>query len=238
MTFALINLSGNVGRAALAVHLFACNAAKIISVGSVNSPTPIRFKASSKSQSEPPTFEIFRELMMAEGDVILDVGASNVTGSVAEMKKFKARRSRSLIVVPVVPRKESNSATRSPRWNGSPSGFDPKRIRSSSTSSPMMACPWSTPTARSTATSNPPATAGPPVARGRGRQQRAVRPREGSGKTIRELAEGKTDWREAQPRPAQPRSFEHGRGGGRPDEQDLAQTAQAEVWKIIGIGKK
>jgi hypothetical protein len=93
MNIALINLSGNVGKSTLAVHLFAAMrpGAKIISVESVNSSDADTIQGIEVEEIEASSFrEIFRELMMAEGDVILDVGASNVTRFMAEMKKQSA----------------------------------------------------------------------------------------------------------------------------------------------------
>ena len=78
MNIALINLSGNVGKSTLAVHLFAAMrpGAKIISVESVNSSDADTIQGIEVEEIEASSFrEIFRELMMAEGDVILDVGA-------------------------------------------------------------------------------------------------------------------------------------------------------------------
>ena len=137
MNIALINLSGNVGKSTLAVHLFAAMrpGAKIISVESVNSSDADTIQGIEVEEIEASSFrEIFRELMMAEGDVILDVGASNVTRFMAEMKKFKsAVHEIDLIVVPVVPQEKQQRDTISTLEWLAERGFDPKRIQDTAT---------------------------------------------------------------------------------------------------------
>ena len=252
MNIALINLSGNVGKSTLAVHLFAAMrpGAKIISVESVNSSDTDTIQGIEVEEIEASSFrEIFRELMMAEGDVILDVGASNVTRFMAEMKKFKsAVHEIDLIVVPVVPQEKQQRDTISTlEWlsdvkDEANHGFDPKRIRvvfnQFANDGVSLVDAYSQIYGYLESTGNRAAYKPEAVVVSNELYDRV----KGSGKTIRELAEDKTDWRakRTEARAAGDLSGMEEAVDGQMNK-DLAQTAQenlAEVWKIIGIGKK
>jgi coenzyme F420-reducing hydrogenase delta subunit len=246
MNIALINLSGNVGKSTLAVHLFAAMrpGAKIISVESVNASDTDTIQGIEVEEIEASSFrEIFKELMMAKGDVILDVGASNVTRFMSEMKKFKsAVHEIDLIVVPVVPQEKQQRDTISTLEWLAERGFDPKKIR---------------------VVFNQFANDGVPLTSAYGQicgylettEKRAMYKPEavivsndlfdrvkGTGKTIRELSEDKTDWRAKRTEAREAgdiTGMEEAVDGQM--NRDLAQTAQenlSEVWKIIGGGKK
>ena len=246
MNIALINLSGNVGKSTLAVHLFAAMrpGAKIISVESVKSSDADTIQGIEVEEIEASSFrEIFRELMMAEGDVILDVGASNVTRFMAEMKKFKsAVHEIDLIVVPVVPQEKQQRDTISTLEWLAERGFDPKRIRvvfnQFANDGVSLVDAYSQIYGYLESTGNRAAYKPEAVVVSNELYDRV----KGSGKTIRELAEDKTDWRakRTEARAAGDLSGMEEAVDGQMNK-DLAQTAQenlAEVWKIIGIGKK
>jgi len=244
MNIALINLSGNVGKSTLAVHLFAAHrpGAKIISVESVNTSDADTIQGVEVEEIEASSFrEIFKQLMMATGDVILDVGASNVTRFMSEMARFKsAVHEIDLIVVPVVPQeKQQRDTINTLEWLHE-RGFDPKRIRVifnqfddagvplESAFSQIYGYLQATPGA---ATYQPEA-----IIRTNELYDRV----KGTGKTIRELAEDKTDWRAQR---AQARTDGDVTGmelavDGQINK-DLAETAQenlASVWKLIESG--
>lgn len=106
MKICVLNLSGNVGKSTLAVHLLAAYApgARILSVESINASAAndvhgLDVEALSASRFK----EIFREIMLSE-DVIVDVGASNVAAFMTEMKRFKSAVGEfDLVLVPTVP---------------------------------------------------------------------------------------------------------------------------------------
>lgn len=246
MNIALINLSGNVGKSTLAVHLFAAMrpGAKIISVESINASDADTVEGIEVEEIEASSFrDIFKELMMTQGDVILDVGASNVTRFMAEMRKFKsAVHEIDWIIVPVVPQEKQQRDTISTLEWLAERGFDPKRIRIifNQYLNDGVPLPSAFPQIYGYLESTGNRAAYQPEA--------VIVSNElfdrvkATGKTIRELAEDKTDWRakRAEARAAGDQSGMEDAVDGQINK-DLAQTAQenlAEVWKIIGIGKK
>lgn len=106
MKICLLNLSGNVGKSTLAVHLLAAFMpdTRIVSVESVNASAVdavagLDVEALSASRFK----EIFREIMVAD-HLIVDVGASNVTAFMAEMQRFRSAVGEfDLVLVPTVP---------------------------------------------------------------------------------------------------------------------------------------
>lgn len=106
MKTCVLNLSGNVGKSTLAVHLLAAFApgAKIVSVESVNASQANEVDALDVEELGASRFkEIFRELMRHD-EVIVDVGSSNVAAFMAEMSRFRSAVGEfDLVLVPTVP---------------------------------------------------------------------------------------------------------------------------------------
>ncbi|WLI87834.1 StbB family protein [Massilia sp. R2A-15] len=106
MKICVLNLSGNVGKTTLAAHLlgaFRPNA-KILSVESVNNTDATQIDSLTIEEFSAARFrDIYRELMMSD-DLIVDVGASNVTVFMEELIKYRSAAGEfDLIVVPTVP---------------------------------------------------------------------------------------------------------------------------------------
>lgn len=106
MKFCVLNLSGNVGKSTLAVHLLAAfrPGAKFFSVETFNSTNAHGADNIEVQEWDASQFkEISRELMNND-EVILDVGASNAAAFMAQMKRFKSSVGEfDLILVPTVP---------------------------------------------------------------------------------------------------------------------------------------
>lgn len=106
MKICVLNLSGNVGKSTLAVHLLAAFApgSKIISVESINASNVSDVEALDVEELSASRFkEIFREIMLND-DMIVDVGASNVAAFMTEMTRFKSAVGEfDLVLVPTVP---------------------------------------------------------------------------------------------------------------------------------------
>lgn len=132
MKIGIINLSGNVGKSTLAVHLLAAfnPKAKIISVESINASTAETVENLDVEQLSASRFkEIFRELMIND-DVIVDVGASNVAGFMTEITRFKSAVGEfDLVIVPTVPAdKQQKDTIATIEWLNK-LGLSPKKIR-------------------------------------------------------------------------------------------------------------
>lgn len=106
MKICALNLSGNVGKSTLAVHLLAAYSpgARILSVESINASAADAMQGVDVEEIGASRFkEIFRELMQSE-DIIVDVGASNVAAFMTEMKRFKSAVGEfDMVLVPTVP---------------------------------------------------------------------------------------------------------------------------------------
>ena len=106
MKICVLNLSGNVGKSTLAVHLLAAftPGARIVSVESINASAANEVEGLDVEELSASRFkEIFREIMLGD-DVIVDVGASNVAAFMSEMKRFKSAVGEfDLVLVPTVP---------------------------------------------------------------------------------------------------------------------------------------
>lgn len=106
MKICVLNLSGNVGKSTLAVHLLAAYSpgARILSVESINASAADAMQGVDVEEIGASRFkEIFRELMQSE-DIIVDVGASNVAAFMTEMKRFKSAVGEfDMVLVPTVP---------------------------------------------------------------------------------------------------------------------------------------
>lgn len=132
MKFCVLNLSGNVGKSTLAVHLLAAfrPGAKFLSVESFNSTNADSVDSIDVQEWDASQFkEIFRELMLND-EVILDVGASNVAAFMAQMKRFKSSVGEfDLILVPTVPAdKQQKDTVSTIEWLHD-LGVDRKKIR-------------------------------------------------------------------------------------------------------------
>jgi hypothetical protein len=106
MKICVLNLSGNVGKSTIAVHLLAAftPGARIVSVESINASAANEVDGLDVEELSASRFkEIFREIMLGE-DVIVDVGASNVAAFMSEMRRFKSAVGEfDLVLVPAVP---------------------------------------------------------------------------------------------------------------------------------------
>ena len=106
MKICLLNLSGNVGKSTLAVHLLAAYSpgTRILSVESINASAANDMQGLDVEELGASRFkEIFRELMQSE-NIVVDVGASNVASFMTEMKRFKSAVGEfDLVLVPTVP---------------------------------------------------------------------------------------------------------------------------------------
>lgn len=106
MKICVLNLSGNVGKSTLAVHLLAAFApgARIVSVESINATDVDRMPSLDVESLSASRFkDIFREVM-AHDEVIVDVGASNVAAFMVEMTRFRSAVGEfDQVLVPTVP---------------------------------------------------------------------------------------------------------------------------------------
>lgn len=132
MKVCVLNLSGNVGKSTLAVHLLAAfrPQAKFVSVETFNATNADEVDSIDVQEWEASQFkEIFRELMRND-DVIVDVGASNVGVFMAEMKRFKSSVGQfDLILVPTAPAEKQEKDTISTIEWLHDLGVDRKKIR-------------------------------------------------------------------------------------------------------------
>ncbi|MGO4395894.1 StbB family protein [Variovorax sp. M-6] len=128
----ILNLSGNVGKSTLAVHLLAAfkPGAKIVSVETINASNADSVDGVEVEEIAVSRFkDILRELMRND-EVIIDVGASNVAAFMSEMKRFKSAVGEfDLILVPTVPTdKQQRDTIATIEWLTS-LGVDAKKIR-------------------------------------------------------------------------------------------------------------
>ena len=106
MKICVLNLSGNVGKTTLTAHLLGAfrPLAKIISVESVNNSDATDIASLNVEELKASQFrDIYREIMLAD-DLIVDIGASNITLFLDELMKYRSAIGEfDLIVVPTVP---------------------------------------------------------------------------------------------------------------------------------------
>ena len=132
MKICVLNLSGNVGKSTLAVHLLGAFApgAKIVSVESINASSADDVETLNVEELSASRFrEIFREIMIND-DVIVDVGASNVGPFMDEMGRFKSAVGEfDLLLVPTVPSdKQQRDTATTIDWLFK-LGVDPAKVR-------------------------------------------------------------------------------------------------------------
>ncbi len=235
MKICVLNLSGNVGKSTLAVHLLAAfiPGARIVSVESINASAVddvegIEVQALSASRFK----EIFREIMLAE-DVIVDVGASNVSTFMDEMRRFKSAVGEfDLVVVPTVPAdKQQRDTVATIEWLQT-LGLDGRKVRlvfnqyPSENGDPIEVVY--------------PQVVGYMAAMGAGKavgtphvvidRNEVYELQKDSGRTIRELAADATDWRAARQAAKQAGDIEAmERAMAGQMNHDLAQTAQQNL---------
>lgn len=132
MKTCVLNLSGNVGKSTLAVHLLGAFVpdARIISVESINASDATDIEALDVEELNASRFrEIFRELMVND-DVIVDVGASNVGAFMAEMERFRSSVGEfDHVLIPTVPAdKQQRDTVATIDWLAK-LGVDPSKVR-------------------------------------------------------------------------------------------------------------
>ena len=132
MKICVLNLSGNVGKSTLAVHLLGAFApgAKIVSVESINASSASDVDTLNVEELAASRFrEIFREIMFND-EVIVDVGASNVGPFMDEMGRFKSSVGEfDMVLVPTVPAdKQQRDTVTTIDWL-SRLGVDPAKVR-------------------------------------------------------------------------------------------------------------
>jgi cellulose biosynthesis protein BcsQ len=132
MKTCVLNLSGNVGKSTLAVHLLAAFSpgARIVSVESVNASAADAMEGLDVEAYGASRFkEIFREIMCHD-EVIVDVGASNVAAFMTEMTRFRSAVGEfDLVIVPTVPAdKQQRDTIATIDWlHGL--GIEPRKVR-------------------------------------------------------------------------------------------------------------
>ncbi|MDM0116786.1 StbB family protein [Variovorax sp. J22R133] len=202
MKICVLNLSGNVGKSTLAVHLLAActTAARIVSVESINSSAASQVQGLDVEELSASCFkEIFREIMMGE-EVIVDVGASNVAAFMSEMKRFRSAVGEfDLVLVPTVPAdKQQRDTIATVDWLHS-LGLDEHKVRvvfnqyATDASEPMevvfaQVVGYGRTDGRGKAVFEPYAVVD---------RNEAYEMAEECGRTVRELAEDTTDWKAA-----------------------------------------
>jgi MinD-like ATPase involved in chromosome partitioning or flagellar assembly len=132
MKTCVLNLSGNVGKSTLAVHLLAAFTprARIVSVESLNASDVDTVEALDVEAFSASRFrEIFREIMVHD-DLIVDVGASNVAAFMSEMARFRSAVGEfDLVLVPTVPAdKQQRDTIATVDWLHA-LGVEPRRVR-------------------------------------------------------------------------------------------------------------
>jgi MinD-like ATPase involved in chromosome partitioning or flagellar assembly len=132
MKICVLNLSGNVGKSTLAVHLLAAfrPGAKFLSIETFNSTSADTVASIEVEEWAASQFnEIFRELMIND-DVILDVGSSNIATFMAQMKRFKSAVGEfDMVLVPTVPdQKQQDDTISTIEWLHD-HGMDRKKVR-------------------------------------------------------------------------------------------------------------
>lgn len=197
----VLNLSGNVGKSTLAVHLLAAftPGAKVISVETINASNADNVESVEVEELAASRFkEIFREVLIND-DVIVDVGASNVANFMTEMTRFKSSVGEfDLIVVPTVPAdKQQKDTIATIEWL-SRLGVDGRKVRvvfnqySTDSLDPVelvysQVAGYGMSDGKSKAVFEPHAIVA---------QNEIYELVKGTGKTIKELADDPTDWKE------------------------------------------
>ena len=237
MKVAVINFSGNVGKSTVARHLLAphMHDAQVISVESINSDATADDAIRGKQYGD-----LLQALALTDNAVV-DIGASNVEDLMNQMKQYRASHEDfDYFVVPTVAKAKQQRDTISTIDALAKIGIPANKIRlvfnmvePDETSERMFSGLFEYHAKENRFTLNPKA-----VIVSNDIYDRV----KGTGRTIRELSQCKTDWRakRAEAREAGDiTGMEEGVDGQM--DRDLAQTAQenlTEVWKIISGSKK
>lgn len=106
MKAAVLNFSGNVGKSTIAKHLLAPrNNSTFISVETINADEGGE-KINAKQYDE------LQEILLSEGGVVVDIGASNIEQFIKQMTQYKhSHNDFDFFVVPVVKEKKSQADT-------------------------------------------------------------------------------------------------------------------------------
>jgi hypothetical protein len=129
MKIAVINFSGNVGKSTVARHLLAPRlpGADVIAIESINADEAVGAPAQTMRGQE---FGELQEKLLSGGDVVVDVGASNVEDFVSLMTEFDGSHDDfDLFVVPTVSAAKQQRDTRATIDALAEIGVDPDRIR-------------------------------------------------------------------------------------------------------------
>ena len=128
----VLNLSGNVGKSTLAVHMLNSMRpkSKFISVESVNSSAATRIEGLSPEEIKASRFDDIYRHVLEFDDLIVDVGASNITDFMSGIARYKsAIREFDVFVVPTVPSiKQQEDTVSTIDWLHT-LGIDPKKVR-------------------------------------------------------------------------------------------------------------
>jgi len=238
MKTCVLNLSGNVGKSTLAVHLLAAftPGARIVSVESINASAADEVEGLDVEELSASRFkEIFREIMMGE-DVIVDVGASNVAAFMNEMKRFRSAVGEfDLVLVPTVPAdKQQRDTIATIDWLHT-LGLDGAKVRvlfnqyASDAGDPVevvyaQVLGYAEADGRGKAVYEPHAVID---------RNEAYELAKASGRTVRELAAGRTDWKAARleaKRAGDMQALECAMAGQM--AHDLAVTAQDNLARV------
>ena len=132
MKICVLNISGNVGKTTVAVHLLASSrpGVKMLSVERENNSDANDVEGIEVEELNASQFKhIYREIMRSD-DIILDVGASNVSLFMEELTRHSGSIGEfDLIVIPVVPdEKQQKDTIKTINWLLN-LGIDAKKIR-------------------------------------------------------------------------------------------------------------
>lgn len=238
MKICVLNLSGNVGKSTLAVHLLAAftPGTRILSVESINATAANEVEGLNVEELGASRFkEIFREIMIAD-EVIVDVGASNVAEFMSEMKRFKSAVGEfDLVLVPTVPAdKQQRDTIATVDWlHGL--GVDGRRVR-------VLFNQYATDAAEPVEIAYA-QVLGYAAADGKGKavftphavidRNEAYEMGKELGQTVRELAEGATDWKSARLEAKRSGDFDAlERAMAGQMTHDLAVTAQKNLSRV------
>ena len=128
----VLNLSGNVGKSELSVHMLGGfrPGARILSVETVNYSNMKCIDGLDVAELDASQFrDIYRQMLLHD-DLIIDVGSSNVVTFLSELARYKAAIGEfDLIVVPTVPAEKQQRDTIATLDLLSRLGFDGGKVR-------------------------------------------------------------------------------------------------------------
>ncbi|KPU89219.1 hypothetical protein APR50_33965 [Variovorax paradoxus] len=241
MKICVLNLSGNVGKSTIAVHLLAAftPGARIVSVESINASAANEVEGLDVEELSASRFkEIFREIMLCDR-VIVDVGASNVAAFMSEVKRFKSVVGEfDLVLVPTVPAdKQQRDTIATIDWLHE-LGLDGRKVRAvfnqyASDALDPVEIVYAQVLGYAAADGKGKAVFEPHAVIDRNEAYELAKE---SGRTVRELAEGATDWKAARleaKRAGDMEALERAMSGQM--THDLAVTAQQNLARVHGM---